>query len=82
MTSLFRVPAGFLPFSAIYIELYYLFASIWGHKVDIRVVSNTARTSASLLTAMLQHCQCPLRSCACTQQPMHLSASSQAWHLI
>jgi hypothetical protein len=25
--------AGFLPFSAIYIELYYIFASIWGHKV-------------------------------------------------
>ena len=32
-----RVPqmcmAGFLPFSAIYIELYYIFASVWGHKV-------------------------------------------------
>ena len=27
--------AGFLPFSAIYIELYYIFASIWGHKVYI-----------------------------------------------
>ncbi|KAH7307317.1 hypothetical protein KP509_22G054000 [Ceratopteris richardii] len=27
------VMAGFLPFSAIYIELYYIFASIWGHKV-------------------------------------------------
>mmetsp|Transcript_15995 Transcript_15995/g.25064 ORF Transcript_15995/g.25064 Transcript_15995/m.25064 type:complete len:455 (+) Transcript_15995:542-1906(+) len=25
--------AGFLPFSAIYIELHYIFASIWGHKV-------------------------------------------------
>lgn len=25
--------AGFLPFSAIYIELYYIFSSIWGHKV-------------------------------------------------
>jgi hypothetical protein len=25
--------AGFLPFSAIYIELYYVFASVWGHKV-------------------------------------------------
>lgn len=24
---------GFLPFSAIYIELYYIFASVWGHKV-------------------------------------------------
>eukprot|EP00002_Diphylleia_rotans_P005416 TRINITY_DN14542_c0_g1_i1.p1 TRINITY_DN14542_c0_g1~~TRINITY_DN14542_c0_g1_i1.p1 ORF type:complete len:594 (+),score=123.19 TRINITY_DN14542_c0_g1_i1:59-1840(+) len=24
--------AGFLPFSAIYIELYYIFASVWGHK--------------------------------------------------
>jgi len=25
--------AGFLPFSAIYVELYYIFASVWGHKV-------------------------------------------------
>ena len=24
--------AGFLPFSAIYIELHYIFNSIWGHK--------------------------------------------------
>jgi hypothetical protein len=27
------VLAGFLPFSAIYVELYYVFASVWGHKV-------------------------------------------------
>jgi uncharacterized membrane protein len=27
------VMAGFLPFSAIYVELYYIFASVWGHKV-------------------------------------------------
>lgn len=27
------VMAGFLPFSAIYIELYYVFASVWGHKL-------------------------------------------------
>jgi hypothetical protein len=27
------VMAGFLPFSAIYVELFYLFASMWGHKV-------------------------------------------------
>ena len=26
-------PVGFLPFSAIYIELYYIFASVWGHKI-------------------------------------------------
>ncbi|KAI9083444.1 hypothetical protein K1719_034658 [Acacia pycnantha] len=25
--------AGFLPFSAIYIELYYIFDSIWGHRI-------------------------------------------------
>ncbi|CAI8586084.1 unnamed protein product [Vicia faba] len=25
--------AGFLPFSAIYIELYYIFSSIWGHQI-------------------------------------------------
>lgn len=28
--------AGFLPFSAIYIELYYVFLSVWGHKVRRR----------------------------------------------
>lgn len=27
------VMAGFLPFSAIYIELHYIFAAIWGHKI-------------------------------------------------
>merc|ERR1719335_1309737 len=27
--------AGILPFSAVYIELYYIFASVWGHKVYI-----------------------------------------------
>ncbi|RID76088.1 hypothetical protein BRARA_B03082 [Brassica rapa] len=25
--------AGFLPFSAIYIELYYIFATVWGHRI-------------------------------------------------
>ena len=39
MTSWYRHPitqlvmAGFLPFSAIYIELHYIFAAIWGHKI-------------------------------------------------
>uniref|UniRef100_A0A7S0N4S3 Transmembrane 9 superfamily member n=1 Tax=Cryptomonas curvata TaxID=233186 RepID=A0A7S0N4S3_9CRYP len=27
------IMAGFLPFSAIYIELYYVFASVWGHQL-------------------------------------------------
>ncbi|GMH35994.1 hypothetical protein BSKO_03862 [Bryopsis sp. KO-2023] len=27
--------AGFLPFSAIYVELYYIFATLWGHEVYI-----------------------------------------------
>jgi len=27
--------AGFLPFSAIYIELYYVFASVWGHQAHV-----------------------------------------------
>jgi len=27
------IMAGFLPFSAIYIELHYIFAAIWGHKI-------------------------------------------------
>lgn len=31
--------AGFLPFSAIYIELYYIFASVWGHKVRLTLLS-------------------------------------------
>jgi len=31
LTQMFM--AGFLPFSAIYIELHYIFASIWGHKI-------------------------------------------------
>jgi hypothetical protein len=25
--------AGFLPFSAIYVELYYVFISLWGHQL-------------------------------------------------
>jgi len=29
--SLQMIMAGFLPFSAIYIELYYVYASVWGH---------------------------------------------------
>jgi hypothetical protein len=29
---------GFLPFSAIYIELYYIFASVWGHKVRLALL--------------------------------------------
>ncbi|KAJ1400538.1 hypothetical protein B484DRAFT_414055 [Ochromonadaceae sp. CCMP2298] len=39
VTSWYRQPlaqlfmSGFLPFSAIYIELHYIFASIWGHKI-------------------------------------------------
>lgn len=32
------VMAGFLPFSAIYVELYYIFASVWGHKVRAAVL--------------------------------------------
>ncbi|KAJ8599045.1 hypothetical protein CTAYLR_009812 [Chrysophaeum taylorii] len=38
-TPWYRLPpaqmfmAGFLPFSAIYIELHYIFASVWGHKI-------------------------------------------------
>ncbi|CAL9762293.1 unnamed protein product [Musa acuminata subsp. burmannicoides] len=27
------VMAGFLPFGAIYIELFYIFGSLWGHKI-------------------------------------------------
>jgi len=31
-TGVQMILAGFLPFSAIYIELYYVFASVWGHQ--------------------------------------------------
>eukprot|EP01025_Chloroclados_australasicus_P067971 TRINITY_DN9428_c0_g2_i6.p1 TRINITY_DN9428_c0_g2~~TRINITY_DN9428_c0_g2_i6.p1 ORF type:complete len:612 (-),score=31.13 TRINITY_DN9428_c0_g2_i6:482-2317(-) len=34
-TPMQMVIAGFLPFSAIYIELYYIFASVWGYKIYI-----------------------------------------------
>jgi hypothetical protein len=44
------VMAGFLPFSAIYIELYYIFASIWGHKVG---VDAAARPSFCMSTCVL-----------------------------
>jgi hypothetical protein len=39
--------AGFLPFSAIYIELYYIFASIWGHKVHSSSSSAAAAAAAA-----------------------------------
>jgi len=32
-TPFLMLIAGFLPFSAIYIELHYIFASIWGHQI-------------------------------------------------
>lgn len=32
--------AGFLPFSAIYIELYYIFASVWGESRHLRLLTN------------------------------------------
>jgi hypothetical protein len=32
--------AGALPFSAIYVELYYIFLSVWGHKVQKKKKSN------------------------------------------
>lgn len=48
------VMAGFLPFSAIYIELYYIFASIWGHKVRLKQchVPNTCCMLSSSLTCI------------------------------
>jgi hypothetical protein len=38
--------AGFLPFSAIYIELYYIFASVWGHKVGLLAAQGGAAVVA------------------------------------
>ncbi len=52
--------AGFLPFSAIYIELYYICAAVWGHKVgrcrltplDPRLAHLTPRLLSTLETKM------------------------------
>lgn len=37
--------AGFLPFSAIYIELYYIFASVWGQPLP-KSISDCGKTKA------------------------------------
>ena len=39
--------AGFLPFSAISIELHYIFASVWGHKVRARMRGAAAAQGAA-----------------------------------
>jgi len=46
--------AGFLPFSAIYIELHYIFASIWGHKMyTLFGILALAMTMLVLVTAFV-----------------------------
>lgn len=49
--------AGFLPFSAIYIELYYIFTSVWGH-MDYTIYS----VRSSFLNVHSQTCDA---MCAC-----------------
>lgn len=49
------VMAGFLPFSAIYVELYYIFASVWGHKVGCRA-SAMARAWAGVSCIWCYEC--------------------------
>ena len=51
--------AGFLPFSAISIELHYIFASVWGHKVRARARARLRRAAPSA----------PPRTNACTRHP-------------
>lgn len=45
--------SGFLPFSAIYIELHYIFASVWGHKVGVWVSLSVRWPCLRLLTSYL-----------------------------
>ena len=45
------IMAGFLPFSAIYVELYYIFASVWGHKVREHTGKQLYVVSCMLSTA-------------------------------
>ena len=54
--------AGFLPFSAIYIELYYIFASVWGHKVRLQSAGSVSRLAASVLG---HFAHLPTRLCTC-----------------
>ena len=59
------VMAGFLPFSAIYVELYYIFASVWGHKVCSG-------------THMLRTC-CACPGDRLQQQQLQLAFGRSAW---
>lgn len=67
--------AGFLPFSAISIELHYIFASVWGHKVRpasmgqcvVRSVHNSIRTSSR---------RCTFNGCCVTDSPCALVCSA------
>ncbi|XP_030529072.1 transmembrane 9 superfamily member 2-like [Rhodamnia argentea] len=56
------VLAGLLPFSTIYIQLYYIFASMWGHRVythynTIFVIFVILLITTSLITVALTHFQ-------------------------
>ena len=48
--------AGFLPFSAIYIELYYIFASVWGEQaIAILSVFHPLMSATALAVLPLAH---------------------------
>jgi hypothetical protein len=49
--------AGFLPFSAIYIELHYIFNSIWGHKVRCVALFSLGRLVAWSVCRFAASCQ-------------------------
>lgn len=56
------VIAGFLPFSAIYVELYYIFASVWGHSVFflwsiLAIVFGILLTATMFVTVALTYFQ-------------------------
>ncbi len=61
--------AGFLPFSAIYIELYYIFASVWGHKVPLRCLGTglCACCPSHSYCAALVLTRLPARACLCCE---------------
>ena len=65
--------AGFLPFSAIYIELYYIFASVWGHKA--RLCWSCATTFCRAIT-LFSAC----RGMCITQELRHPAEHSRLLH--
>ena len=68
--------AGFLPFSAIYIELYYIFASIWGHKVGLPIGSAVQEAGGGVLLLPLVRTP-PMKQPPLGRTP-HMAETTQA----